>query len=302
VVQGATEGLSLSFFYLATRLERPFAALSFDPVYESYPKLAGLFQIPFEYFDFQENLEVDFEKLERVIREKNVKIIFIASPGNPLGKIWTREEMTRMISLSRQYGFYILFDAVYKDLYFHEPPFNPLVFNEEKLFYIDSFSKMLSITGWRIGYLITGARHMKRIRAMHDYVGLCAPSILQAAIAGYLAAHREGKHYTRSLRTRCRKSFDYMKPELESLGFQVPDIHGGYFLWARMPESAMTKWPDAFEFALSLYRETQVGVVPGENFSPTKADYVRMNIGTALPVTKDAASRIKRFFASHVRA
>ena len=93
-----------------------------------------------------------------------------------------------------------------------------------------------------------------------------------------------------------------MKPELETLGFQVPGKHGGYFLWARMPESAMAKWPDAFEFALSLYRETQVAVVPGENFSPTKSDYVRMNIGTALPVIKDATSRIKRFFASHVNA
>lgn len=62
VVQGATEGIFLTFFYLTTFLEPPFAALSFDPVYESYPQLAAMFRIPFEYFDFEENLEI-WEKL-----------------------------------------------------------------------------------------------------------------------------------------------------------------------------------------------------------------------------------------------
>jgi aspartate/methionine/tyrosine aminotransferase len=294
IVQGATEGIFLTFFYLTTFLEPPFAALSFDPVYESYPQLADMFRIPFEYFDFEENMEVDFDKLEIAIKEKNVKIVFIASPGNPLGKTWTRNEMSQMIALSCRYGFYILFDAVYKDIYFNEAPFNPLAFNDEKFFYIDSFSKMMSITGWRIGYIITGKGHMKKIRAMHDYVGLCAPSILQDVIAKYLSAHEYGKNYIETVRSKCKQSFAYMKKELELLDFKVANSHGGYFLWARLPKKNKI-WKDAFEFALSLYREKQVGVVPGENFSNTKTDYVRMNIGTELPIIKDAAARLKSF-------
>jgi aspartate/methionine/tyrosine aminotransferase len=68
-------------------------------------------------------------------------------------------------------------------------------------------------------------------------------------------------------------------------------------LWARLPKKKKI-WKDAFQFALSLYQEKQVGVVPGENFSNTKTDYVRMNIGTELPIIKEAASRLKQFFAS----
>ncbi len=294
ILQGATEGIFLTFFYLTTFLEPPFAALSFDPVYESYPQLADMFRIPFEYFDFEENLEVDFDKLEKTIKEKNVKIVFIASPGNPLGKTWTRDEMTQMIALSRRYGFYILFDAVYKDIYFYEAPCNPLAFNDEKLFYIDSFSKMLSITGWRIGYIITAKGHMKKIRVMHDYVGLCAPSILQEVIARYLSVHEYGKNYIDTVRSKCKQSFAYMKKELELLEFKVADSSGGYFLWARLPGKRKI-WQDAFEFALSLYQEKQVGVVPGENFSNTKTDCVRMNIGTELSIIKDAASRLRSF-------
>jgi len=296
VVQGATEALSLSFLYLTTLLPRPFSALSFDPVYESYPQLPALFGIPFEYFDLKENLAVDFVRLERIIKEKNVKIIFIASPGNPLGKAWTKEELSQILALSDKYGFYILFDAVYKDIYFEKPLFNPLSFNAEKLFYIDSFSKMLSITGWRIGYLITEKGHMKRIQAMHDYVGLCASSILQVAIADYLKDYEFGATYSLSVRSKCRQSFAYMKQELNSLGFKVAPSQGGYFLWARLPEGSKKRWADAFEFAVELYRETGIGVVPGENFSLTKPGYLRMNIGTELTIIKDAAARFKKFF------
>jgi len=85
-----------------------------------------------------------------------------------------------------------------------------------------------------------------------------------------------------------------MKKELDLLDFKAADSQGGYFLWAQLPKKRK-KWKDAFEFAISLYREKQVGVVPGENFSKTKTDYVRMNIGTELPIIKDAASRIKSF-------
>lgn len=295
VVQGATEGIFLTFFYLTTLLERPFSALSFDPVYESYPRLAEMFRIPFEYVDYSENtgtLSVDFEHLEKTIREKNVKIIFVASPGNPLGKIWNREEILQLLSLSRVYDFYILFDAVYKDIYFDQPPFNPLSLNHEKLFYIDSFSKTLSITGWRIGYIITEAGHMKKIRALHDYTGLCAPSILQAAIVNYLSDYDFGRSYIDTVKGKCKKSYDFMKKAMDRLGFEVKEGRGGYFLWTKLPRS----YTDAFTFALELYNKVQVAVVPGENFSRTKKDYIRINIGTGMPVIREAVLRIKGFF------
>ena len=52
VLHGATEGVSLSFHYLATILDRPFSALSFDTVYEAYPRLSRIFVLPFIPFDF----------------------------------------------------------------------------------------------------------------------------------------------------------------------------------------------------------------------------------------------------------
>ena len=291
IVQGATEGLSLSFLYLTKILKRPYSVLSFEPVYESYPKLPEIFDIPFIYFDLENNLDVDFAELENVIQDKNVKIIFIASPGNPLGKVWTAGEMAALVSLSKKYGFYIVFDAVYEDIYFDRVSYNPLSLNHDKLFYVNSFSKMLSITGWRIGYLITGKDHMVKIRDIHDYTGLSAAPLFQRAIFEYLERYDFGKAYIDSVRKQCKTSFVFMKQALEKLGFSVPQIHGGYFLWAKLPGA----YKDGFDFALDLYNTVKVGVVPGENFSLTKRNYIRINIAQETGIIRDAANKIKNF-------
>jgi aspartate/methionine/tyrosine aminotransferase len=291
IVQGATEGIFLSFFYLSKILKKPFTVLSFDPDYESYPQLARVLDVPIEYTEFDEDLKVDFQRLEEILKQKRIGIMFIASPGNPLGKVWERQEISRVIALAEKYDFYIILDAVYQDLYFDEPPFNPLALQSKKLFYVGSFSKMLSITGWRIGYMITTEAHMAALRDIHDYTGLCAPSIFQEVIAEYLSRFDWGKEYTADIRRKCKESYLYMRATLEKTGFRVSHIGGGYFIWAKLPR----QYRDAFLFASELYRKESLGIVPGENFSGTKKDYVRLNIATDLPITRQAAQRIERF-------
>ena len=292
IVQGATEGIFLTFFYLISILKGRFSALSFDPPYESYPELAKFFRIPFEYFDYNKDLTINFEKLEVEIRAKNVKIMFIASPGNPLGKIWTKDELEKIVILAEKFGFYIIYDGVYEDIYFGNSPFNPLKLGSEKLIYINSFSKMLSITGWRIGYIIADINLMKEIRAIHDYIGLCAPFLFQRAIADYLKNSNFGRDYTASLRKKCRQSYLLLKQNLLSFGFGIPDIQGGYFLWAKLPGV----YKDGFKFALKLYKKTGVAVVPGENFSPNKHNYIRLNFAHEIDVLETVVDRFKMFF------
>ena len=151
---------------------------------------------------------------------------------------------------------------------------------------------MLSISGWRIGYILADNHHMKKIRSIHNYTSVSSPSIFQSVIAEYLSQFDYGKKYIQTVRNKCKKACQLLKKELNELGFVVPDIQGGYFIWAKIPE----KYPDAFIFANHLYEKCQLGVVPGENFSNIKTNYIRMNIGNELPVIKEAAIRIKTFF------
>jgi aspartate/methionine/tyrosine aminotransferase len=302
VVQGATEGIFLTLFYLNTILKSPYSVLSFNPVYESYPRLSEFLNLPFEYLDYNPDLSVDFDQLKKIIMERRVKIVFIASPGNPLGKIWKAAEIHKIIALSERLDFYIIFDAVYQEIYFSKPPYNPLSCKSiprlhHRLFYVNSFSKMLSITGWRIGYIISQSEQMSRIRAIHDYTGLCAPALFQEAILQYLRRFEYGRTYLRTIREKCRQSYLFLKQVLENNNFHVPDTQGGYFLWAKLPE----QFSDGFRFALDLVRKNRVGVVPGENFSPSQSRNIRCNIAADLPIIREGAQRIEAFIKSNPR-
>ena len=186
----------------------------------------------------------------------------------------------------------MIVDAVYQELYFYDKPYNPVQKFYDKLFYVNSFSKLFSITGWRIGYLIASQKHMEQIQSIHDYTGLCVPSVLQDALANYLQEENWGKQYIDDLREKLKTSFFRLKRGLEQLGFQIPEIEGGFFIWAELPEP----WKDGFDFAMELYQDKRVAVIPGEHFSENSRNYIRFNIAREADEIEEAVQRIEHFF------
>lgn len=274
ITNGATEAGSLLFTYLHRILEKPFCTLAFSPVYETYRHLPSIFNLPFEEFFFNDNGSIDFDRLRYIIKIKQVKIVFVNSPGNPYGKIWQKDEIINLLKIAEELNFYVLFDSVYNELYFNEIPYSVLHHFSERVFYMNSFSKKFSITGWRLGYLIASEKHMPGIQAVHDYTGLCAPSVLQQAVADYLCNYNYGKEYIYQLRQNLTANFNIMTAVLTNKQFEIAEIDGGYFVWAKLPK----QYNDGFDFAMWLYDTHNVAVIPGEHFSKKSKNYIRLNI------------------------
>lgn len=294
ILQGATEALSLLFIYFKKTIKKDFSCLSFEPVYESYKNLPEIFSTPFIPFSYGADGTIDFTRLEKEIKQKNVKLIFMASPGNPYGKIWTKNEFESLLSIIEKYDIKLILDSVYQELYFHRPPYIPLDQFNKNIFYVNSFSKMFSITGWRIGYLIAHEEHMEKIQAIHDYTGLCAPSILQAAIAEYLGKHTMGKSYIERLRQQLKQNYQKMVDPLKKLNFNIPATHGGYFVWASLPG----EMNDGFSFTMDLYERQKVAVIPGEHFSDKSKNFIRINIAREQDEIEEGIKKIREHFMS----
>jgi aspartate/methionine/tyrosine aminotransferase len=136
---------------------------------------------------------------------------------------------------------------------------------------------------------------MKRIKQIHDYTGLCAPALFQEAIAQYLEKYNFGKEYLSAVRALLKKNFNTLKNFLISKGFIIPDIKGGYFIWARIPDVL----PDGYTLALNLYREQQIGVVPGAHFSKEGDRYLRFNIARKPEEIELAIHKLNLFLKNH---
>ncbi|MBN2856840.1 MAG: pyridoxal phosphate-dependent aminotransferase, partial [Candidatus Delongbacteria bacterium] len=294
VTNGATEAISLIFTYLNKIMPKNRTALGFDPVYESFSRLPEIFGRKYVSFNLKKDFSVNFDILERTVIENKVGLIFVNSPGNPYGKIWTEKEFKRLKEISEKYKVFVLADCVYSEIYFNKKPFQPL-FDSEYFFYVNSFSKLLSVTGWRVGYLICSKKHIAEMRLIHDYTGLSSPSILQEAVAIYLDQNDFGKKYAASLRKKMKTSFSLLKNSLESCGFELPKIEGGYFIWAKLPD----KYKDSLKFSLDLYEKKKVATVPGIHFSDNGKKYVRFNIARPEDELREAGKLIKEFIAEN---
>ena len=161
VTNGATEAISLIYLYLRQKNSVNFTVLAFDPVYESYANLPKIYGDRFlcEYPDGSGNF--DFQALEKRVSAEKVNLILVCSPGNPLGKIWKKDEITALYEICRKNGATLVFDAVYSDLYFGEKPYLPFDLGGDTLFIVSAFSMLLPerrmLKIWRKSTIIPGS-------------------------------------------------------------------------------------------------------------------------------------------------
>jgi len=274
VTCGATEAISLIYNYIHLQLNSIYSVLSFNPAYESYRRLPELYHIPFISFGDIENTKIDFQKLTSTIVANNVKIIFFAPIGNPYGKAFSDIDISLLIEFSEKNDLFLIIDDVYSDLYFKTKTALPFDKFYQNCFLVNSFSKRFSITGWRLGYLFAHHNHFSKIKNLHDYTGLCAPSILQEAVANYLSIPNDNQYYVAKLRDQIAHNYISFSNELKKLGFYIPPTDGGYFIWTKLP-SQIT---DGVDFAIQLFESQKIAVVPGIHFSDDATRWIRINI------------------------
>lgn len=287
ITQGATEAISLIIIYLKNKIDNNFSAMAFDPVYESYRHLPRIMNIPFHAYDkaFQIN------DLRSFILENNIKVIFINSPGNPLGYVYTKDEMDSLRALCESLNVYMIIDAVYKELWYENPIYYPIDNLSKNIFYVNSFSKSLSITGWRIGYFFAHESHATQIRDIHDYIGLCVNSPLQEALREYLDKHDFGSAYIEEIRNTLRKNYFEMSESLKHFNVQIENAAGGYYIWAKLPNET-----NGFQFTMELYNKSKVAVIPGIHFSDKAISHIRINIARPENEILEGINKIDQFF------
>ena len=288
---GATEAISLIYNYLHLLIRDSYSVMAFNPAYESYRKLPELYRVPFIPFGNLDDTVVDFDFLEKEIEKNRVRIFFLSSPGNPHGRVFSSDEIQKMLELSFNHRFFLIVDDVYSELYFDHPSTLSLQKFHPYCFLVNSFSKRFSITGWRVGYLFAHESHFLAIKNLHDYTGLCVPSVLQEALSKFIAIPDVADIYVDSLRKEIVKGFDFYKSELLAMNFHIPSIDGGYFIWTRLPEPFV----DGVEFAEELYRLQKVAVVPGIHFSDDARPWIRINIARPFGELDLALQGIKQF-------
>jgi len=161
---GGQEALELSF-----QLFKGKKAAGFGPtwsvVLENF--------IPFADIDFKEialndDFSVNFEILEEVAKE--ITFFYLNTPQNPTGKLFTEEEVTKIVEICKRNDVYIISDEAYEKITFEgKKHFSPTSLEYDKIISTFTFSKSYSMTGWRLGYLVTRNETITKLLTMANY-------------------------------------------------------------------------------------------------------------------------------------
>ena len=269
----------------------------FEPFYENYGPDAILSGATPRFVRLREpDWSYDPAELEAAFGNRT-RAIVINTPGNPTGKVFTREELSHIATLCRKWDVVAVTDEIYEHILYdgatHVPPAG-LEGMRERTVTISGVSKTYSVTGWRIGWCLAPPALTAAIRKVHDFLTVGAPAPLQEAAA---VALQSPPDYYSKLADNYRMRRDFLLPALEAAGFKTFKPRGAYYIMTDISALGAT---DDVSFARTLVSGVGVAAVPGSSFysDPSAGrQRLRFHFARRRETLEAAAQRLSRLKA-----
>jgi aminotransferase len=236
----------------------------FEPYYGyHYATLVGQYLRPVLVSLDPPDYQLVRDRLGAAITSKTRGIV-VNTPANPSGKLFSITELEQIAAVARQHDLFILTDEIYEHFVYdgarHISP-GSLPGVAERTITISGFSKVFSITGWRVGFLHASARWVPAISYFHDLTYVCAPSAFQHGVTAGLD-ELPGSFYS-NLIDEYQHKREMICEALRAAGLAPTIPAGAYYVLA---DASVIPGADSIAKAMNLLRLTGVASVPGEAF------------------------------------
>ena len=296
VTSGGMEALTLA---LLTLLEPGDEVILSDPSYTNYKDQIEIAKgVPrFVTVHEKDRFNLTPEGVRAAITDKT-KVLMINSPCNPTGAVASESLLKELAAIAVEYDLYVLFDEVYKYLYYDVDPFYNIARipgMRERTLLIDSCSKTYAMTGWRVGWIAGPENIVSNIPKIQENICSCVPAFVQKGAAHALRFCRADID---RMNAQYRKRRDLIYEGINAipgLGAVLPD--GAFYLFVNIKETGLS----SEEFALKLLEEARVALSPGSAFGPSGEGFVRMSYSTSIENIEEGLRRIRTWMQERKR-
>jgi aspartate/methionine/tyrosine aminotransferase len=244
--------------------------------------------VPLQFEDGKWTL--DLERLEAAITPKT-KGMFINTPSNPTGWTATRQDLSDMLALARKHGLWIMADEIYALYYYgggRAPSFLDVKEADDRILFVNSFSKNWSMTGWRVGWIVAPPETGQVIENLVQY---STSGVAQFMQKGAVAALNEGDDFVRSNIERAIRSRDILCDTLIATN-RVETLKPEGALYAFLKVDGIV---DSRKAALDIVDKTGVGLAPGTAFGEGGEAFLRACFLRNPGQIADAAERLSDY-------
>ena len=287
ITVGGSEGLLSVFTALINTGDKILVPTPAYPAYESCVKLLGGKVIN---YNLNKCFGLDFENIEATINTEKPKAIVLSFPSNPTGAVLTKEDKQNLFQLLKDKDITIITDEIYSALNYSENHYSIAQYEEllNKTILVSGFSKMLSMTGLRVGYVCAKDKYMNHIMKVHQYGVSCAPSIGQY---GALEGLKSCKADVENMKQAFKDRRNYLYDELIKLGFDCVKPEGAFYMFPSIKKYGM----NSEEFCERLLKEAKVAIVPGSAFGIGGEGYIRISYSYSSQELSEGVSRISKW-------
>jgi aspartate/methionine/tyrosine aminotransferase len=236
------------------------------PAWPNFPAAAAIAgAIPKPVFlDFGENgWRLDLEKLRAAMTDRT-RAIFVNSPANPTG--WTADIKTlgSIRDLSRTNGLWIIADEIYSRFFYsarRAPSFLDVVDEDERIIFVNSFSKNWAMTGWRVGWIKS---HPSLAQVFENLIQYSTSGVAQFIQKAAVTALDQGDSFVNMQVKRAKMARDLICARLAATGrVRLSPPPGAFYLYFEVDGVIDTR-----ASAKDIVDKTGVGLAPGTAFGP----------------------------------
>lgn len=179
---------------------------------------------------------IDFKDFERKIADNNVKLFILCSPHNPVGKVWTVDELSQIGTICEKYGVTVVSDEIHCDFAFDGHPHTPFPMAcpalADQCIVCTAPSKSFNLAGLQVSNIfIPGEKLRAKFKKEIDRSGYSQLNTL--GLVACKAAYTGGEEWLESCRKYMRENLDFLRRYLEEKLPQIKLVEpdGTYFAW-----------------------------------------------------------------------
>lgn len=298
VVVGATEGL---FATILALIDPGDEVVMLEPFYDAYPAdtlmAGGIPKFVPLHPQADGQWELDFDELKQAFSNKT-KAIIINSPHNPTGKVFSVQELDKIIDLAETYDAIIISDEVYEHISF--VPHTSVASRPggwERTVTISSVGKTFSVTGWKVGWTVAPEPLTHAIRMAHQWIPFTVAGTLQIA-SSHILNHPEvtsGQYY-QDLTKMYKNKRDTLVDALRATPLKPLNPQGSYFV---MTDSSALNFENDVALAEQLPEMIGVVAIPPSAFYSQDHKHLakhllRFSFSKSDAAIEDAAERLQK--------
>lgn len=275
-----------------------------SPYWVSYPEMvimAGAKPVFLNTTD-KEHFKISKASLAKVITPRS-KLLFMNSPSNPTGMVYTEKELREIVGFAVEKGLYVISDEIYeKVLYDGVKHFSPAAFSDEcykKVITVNGFSKVYAMTGWRLGYAAGAEEIIKAATNIQDHTSSGANSVTQKAGVEALKGNQDSVNFMVQEFDKRRRYIVERLNKIRGVSCLLPQ--GAFYAFPRVSDLYKRKIAgqtvaNSFELINLLLEKAFVAFLPGAPFGAD--DYIRISYATSMANIEKGIDRFEKFLGS----